>query len=1019
MKVHNTSVNLIFMLALSAIIFLCWFNLRCNAAAALRNEMDMRALLELKSYITEDYFATLDSWNGSSHFCHWPGVKCGLKHQRVTHLDLKGKRLAGSISPHIGNLSFLKSLDLSDNSFRGEIPQGVSNLFRLQNLNMSYNFLGGEMPRNLSQCSKLVTLALDHNSLVGQIPSELGSLSELTKLHLGSNDLSGSFPASFGNLTYLQELGLSYNQLKGELPDSVSRMRSLTLIDLSVNRLSGAFPPPLYNLSSLKRIGLSYNYFSGNLRSNIGVAFPKAEKINWGMNLFTGTFPDSFANASNLQILDLPGNNFTGNVPASLGNVQNLRWLNVNGNQLGSDEPDNMNFISSLTNCSNLQYLLLAHNHFGGMFPNSVTNLSTQLMGLHMGQNRIQGNIPKEISNLVNLNVLYLQENRLTGSIPASIGILSNLGTLDLDSNRLTGEIPSSIGNITRLLYLYLSGNALNGTVPPSLGNCKQLLRLYIGENNLSGTMPGKLLSLSSLAHVNLSYNSFMGSLPMEIGDLKNIAGFDLSYNNFSGMIPSTIGKCLVLESLYMQDNSFEGAIPYLADLQNLRELDLSKNNLSGEIPPWTLNLSSLLYLNLSHNNLEGEVPIQGIFSNATALEVEGNPKLCGGIQEFDLPPCLNQENHRTKRKHLTPLLTVIISVISVAAVACFLISVFFIKRSRKRRDATSTFGHLTFPMITYKELHDATNGFSSDKLLGSGSFGTVYKGILRSSNENPVAVKVLNLQRHGASKSFTAECQALRNIRHRNLVKVITACSSIDYKGNNFKAIVYQFMENGSLEEWLHQESEGQIQCNSLNILQRLNIAIDVASALHYLHHQCEIPVAHCDLKPSNILLDDNMIAHVSDFGLARLMPSFSGESNLNQFSSLGIQGTIGYAPPEYGMGAEVAITGDLYSYGILLLEIFTGKMPTDKLFEDNMNLRLFVKLALPDRIMDIVDGSDLYGEMTGGNAYEIISSEQIKCVVNILQLGLACSAETPEERINMEHVHRELITIRDRFLK
>lgn len=117
-------------------------------------------------------------------------------------------------------------------------------------------------------------------------------------------------------------------------------MRSWTLIDLSVNQLSGELPLRSTICHHLKGIGLSYNYFSGNLRSNIGVAFPKAEKINWGMNLFTGTFPDSFANASNLQILDLPGNNFTGNVPASLGKVKNLRWLNVNGNQLRSDEPD-------------------------------------------------------------------------------------------------------------------------------------------------------------------------------------------------------------------------------------------------------------------------------------------------------------------------------------------------------------------------------------------------------------------------------------------------------------------------------------------------------------------------------------------------------------------------------------------------------------------------------------------------------------------------------------------------------
>ena len=190
-----------------------------------------------------------------------------------------------------------------------------------------------------------------------------------------------------------------------------------------------------------------------------------------------------------------------------------------------------------------------------------------------------------------------------------------------------------------------------------------------------------------------------------------------------------------------------------------------------------------------------------------------------------------------------------------------------------------------------------ATDGFSSTNLIGVGSFGSVYKGNL-GEDGSIVAIKVLNIQRQGASRSFISECDAMKNIRHGNLVKIITSCSSVDFQGNDFKALVYEFMPNGSLENWLHVDLETnvtQVEIRNLNILQRINMAIDVACALDYLHHHCPMPVVHCDLKPSNILFDCDMTAHVGDFGLAKLLSKLTIPK---QSSSIGIRGTIGYTP-------------------------------------------------------------------------------------------------------------------------
>ncbi|EEF36493.1 serine-threonine protein kinase, plant-type, putative [Ricinus communis] len=680
----------------------------CNfimaSSATTGNETDRLALLEFRAKINGDPLGVFNSWNDTLQFCEWRGVTCGRRHQRVTKLDLQALRLSGSISPHVGNLSFLRELYLQNNSFSQSIPPQIGRLRRLQELFLNTNSLRGEIPPNISGCSNLVRIQVQVNQLEGSIPMEIGFLSKVQNISFGNNHLTGSIPPSLGNLSSLKALYASDNNFSGSLPPTLGQLENLMLLQLSNNEFSGIIPASIFNLSSILAFDIRSNRFTGYLPSELGNNFPNIKFFSISLNQFSGSIPNSISNFSNILKIQLGGNKLSGKVP-SLETLRKLEGFDVTGNHLGIGEDGDLNFLSSLTNVTTLQYLGIANNSFGGKFPEKICNLSRNLRGLFFDYNQIYGNIPNGIDNLVNLEIFQVTNNKLSGNIPSSIGKLRNLRVLYLFTNYFSGEIPSSLGNLTNLILFSLMENNLHGIIPSSIGQCQSLLAMELSYNNLSGTIPSEIMSLSSLS----------------------------------------------------------------------RMLDLSNNY-------------------------------------------------------------------------------------------------------------------------------------------------------------------------------------------HLN------------------------------------------------------DIATDIAYAIEYLHLQCERPIIHCDLKPSNILLDDDMTGRVSDFGLAKFFFEETFHSSANESSSVGLRGTIGYAPPEYAAGSEVSTYGDIYSYGILLLEMFTGKRPTDNIFIEGLNLHNYVKMALPEQVGNLVDPILLEGRSIDRTMQNNIILE---CLISIFEIGISCSAEQPHQRMNISDAASRLRSVKNKLLK
>ncbi|KAF6153382.1 hypothetical protein GIB67_003572 [Kingdonia uniflora] len=811
----------------------------------------------------------------------------------------------------------------------------------LTTLDLSSNALFGTIPAHIANLSQITSLIFSNNTLSGEIPWEIGLLTNLVYLVIDQNRLYGSIPSTVGNLTKLHYLDLWDNQLNGFIPPEIGNLKSLVELEISSNNLSGTIPASLGNLSDLATLYFFANQLSGSIPPEIG-NLKSLVDLELANNNLSGTIPAS---------LEINTNNLNGTIPASLGNLSDLATLYLWENQLSGSIPPEIGNLKSLVDVE------LAINILTGSIPASLGNLS-KLTNLILCGNHLSGPIPKGLVRV------RLERNQLADNISEAFGVYPKLDYMDLSHNNLYGELSRTWGECHKLTYLSLSNNKISGSIPPEFRESAQLRKLDLSDNHLVGEIPKELMKLNFLIYLNLSHNELSGQLPREIiGDLISLSILlDLSHNELKGGIPSEIGS-----------------------LQNLQNLDISHNMLSGLIPSSFERMTSLSFINVSYNQLEGRLPANKVFQESSLDVFKNNKGLCGNVT--GLKPCdTNKSNAMDKHIVVIIIILPLLGVFFLILASTGVFFIFYRKKIDVKEDQEEIQKDLFCVWnydgnIVYEDIIEATENFSPEYCIGTGGYGSVYKAEL--STGQVVAVKKLHPLEDGfgtGSKAFLDEISALSEVRHRNIVRLYGFCS---HALHSF--IISEYLERGNLSKVL-SDSEDAVK---LDWVRRVNIIKGLANAFFDLHHDCSPPIVHRDISSSNILLDLEYEAHVSDFGTARFLKPDS--SNWTELA-----GTYGYVAPELAYTMRVTEKCDMYSFGLLTLEVLIGKHPRELISSLTSSSSPTGQNVL---LKDILDGR--LSPPTLHTSHELFT---------IAKLAFSCLDANPESRPTMKHLSQEL---------
>ena len=531
-------------------------------------------------------WANNDNWLTNAPLGEWYGVTTDSG-GRVTRLELSDNQLIGTMPAELSSLANLVVLDVSVNQFAGNVPPWLGDLSNLRHLRLRDNRFFGPLPGELAKLRSLQRLSLNGNNLsIGPLPAWIGDLSDLRSLQLSQSRVTGSIPANLRNLTKLRTLDLAINQMTGPIPATLGELSQMDWLRLEGNMLSGPIPPSLGNLTMLEGLHLGGNQLTGTIPSELG-KLKSLEYLRISGNRLSSTIPEDLANLSNLRQIALGRNQFTGCVPSGLRNVEFNDFSTLNlpfcrpatGPAPKSSEEDRIVLVSFYNSTDGPRWTnrlnWLSDEPLSEWY-GVVTNADGEVVELNLERNGLNGRIPYELGDLVNLETLKLGYNHFVGSIPPDLGRLVNLRSLGLTNvgsdGGLTGEIPPEMGRLTNLQVLTLGGHDLSGELPSEFRHLTNLRQLVLWRNEFSGPIPKWLGTFTELTRLELWSNNFSGPVPLEIGHLRLLSRLQLADNRLSGEIPQALGNLTNLEFVTMSENQLTGCVPY--SWRYIRETD-------------------------------------------------------------------------------------------------------------------------------------------------------------------------------------------------------------------------------------------------------------------------------------------------------------------------------------------------------------------------------------------------------------------------------------------------------------
>ncbi|KAK4743826.1 hypothetical protein SAY87_010138 [Trapa incisa] len=586
---------------------------------------------------------------------------------------------------------------------------------------------------------------------------------------------------------------------------------------------------------------------------------------------------------------------------------------------------------------------------------------------------------------------LLMLQNGFTGEIPAT------LTRFRASKNSLSGSVPAEIWGLPALNIIDLAMNSLEGPITANIANARSLVLLFVSNNELSGKLPDEISSVRSLVAIDLSDNQFLGEIPSTIGELKRLCSLNMENNKFSGSIPDSLGSCSSLSNVNTAQNLLTGEIPRsLGSLPMLNSLNLSNNKLSGQIPS-TLSSLRLSLLDLSNNLLIGPIPVSRV--QAYNGSFAGNLGLCN-IEAVEVPFRQCPSTYHLDENKRTLIIGLIVPIVFLM----MLLGIFLYMYSREEKhDDYSLKEELwdikLFRILKFNE-DEILDSIKPENLIGKGASGNVYKVALPNGKE--VAVKHIwrsssspggrggryRKRRRRSSpghtsdktKEYESEVETLSSIRHIKVVNLYCTITSQDSS-----LLVYEYLQKGSLWDLLHTEGRNEGDKMELDWDARYEVALGAAEGLEYLHHGCEPPIIHRDIKSSNILLDEFLKPRIADFGLAMVVGSDPTHH---------VAGTLGYMAPENGYFYKINEKSDVYSFGVVLMELVTGKRPIEPEFGENNDIVNWVSIQFktPEGVLGLVDS----------RIPEPVREEAVK----VLKIAILCTMALPPQRPTMTSV-------------